>query len=654
MAYLLGNDQPRVSIMIARTKRIGLALGILFSCNILAQAFIGFTSMEPAGSTAAPGSTTFNDNLTDGSTQASDTVIVKNWEAVETLTTWWNVQWQSRKKITFTEPGLMARDREPTTINMTFTGNEARVNSIRLTFFRNTSTWVEIPSQIFNVVTRSNGSATFYASCSVFFFLNMTKSDTEIYYVYYDPVINAVPTYQNRIDVRGADYNDVQLPDDTNNPSFTHLNGSIYNNIDSLQIAVDNNWATPQASVALVDTVRAGLDWGGPSCSIYSARYGATDTLSLANQYYMSVGEMALQATTAADPFAGAERINVGPDNPREAWDGQGAIRVLDDGPLFTRIQIQTTDGAYSSKWPTAGANWWQDNLLVAGNADDSVTRNSPTNTDSNGGIGYVKYNITYTFYYYGQQTFVKINLDILAAPQRGMLGSGYPVTNAAYVRNTGVNFKNYGDWPHLAQIVDGNAGTTTPLDRKAWLGSKYSPDGVTVYNMPITDRRRDYPLQPWTAWYASTGTVNPTIGMMAVTNSIGWEVTSLAVGGIGYNSLLQQILPEGHQGDIFTLARNSMVKYEYYMLTTAGGTNWSAVQDMCRRMNSRVAIAISSAELFSQNSMFIHTNDLNGNLLLGTRVRLYNSVSTMVSTRFAFPSTRRTCSTSTSSAARH
>ncbi len=612
--------------MIARTKRIGLALGILFSCNILAQAFIGFTSMEPTGSMASPGSTTFNDDTTNGTPKASDTVINKNWEAVETLTTWWDVAWDSRKKVTFTEPGLMDRDREPTTIDIAFTGNEARVNSIRLTFFRNDSTWVEVSSQILDAVTHTNGSGiAFYTSCSIFFFLNMTKGDTEIYYVYYDPVINTVPAYQDCIDVRGQAT--AAITDDTANPNFTHLNGTTYTAVDSLQIAYNDAWGTPQAAVSLVDTMRSGSDWGGPACSIYSALYSGTDTLNIGRRVAMSVGEMALQASSAADPFDGAaERINVGPDNPREAWDGLGAIRVLDDGPLFTRIQIQTTDGAYAALaalGSTATNGWYRD--AIYGTVSDS------TNRGVTGGNGYVKYNITYTFYYYGQQTFAKINLDILAAPQRGPVGSGYPREATNYLRATNVNFKNYGDWPHLMQIVDGNGASTTPLDRKAWIGSKYSPDGVTVYNMPIADRRRDYPLQPWTAWYASTGTVNPTIGMMAVTNSIGWEVTSLAVTGIGYNSLLQQILPEGHQGDIFTLQRGSTLKYEYYMLTSAGGTNWTAQQDMCRRMNDRVDVAISGAELFSQNTMFIHTNDRNGNTLLGTHVRLYDSTMALV-----------------------
>ncbi|MBN2150937.1 MAG: hypothetical protein JW839_05815 [Candidatus Lokiarchaeota archaeon] len=611
--------------MLARTKKLGLALGMLFACNVLAQALVGFTSMEPAGSIASPGSTTFNDKTTEGSPEASDTVIVKDWEAVETLTTWWDATWDSRRKVTFTEPGLMDRDREPTTIDMTFAGDEARVNSIRLTFFRNDSTWVEVPSQIFGAVTHLNGSgAAFYTSCSVFFFLNMTKDDTEVYYVYYDPVINTAPAYADLIDVRGLAT--TAITDDTVNPSFTHLNGTAYNNVDSLQIAVNDNWAAPQAAVALVDTIRSGSDWGGPACSIYSALYGGTDTLNIGRRVYMSVGEMALQASSAADPFGTAERINVGPDNPQEAWDGLGAIRVLDDGPLFTRIQIQTTDGAYAALatlGSTSSTGWYRD--AIYGTATDSVNRGT------SGGNGYVKYNITYTFYYYGQQTFAKIDLDILAAPQRGPVGSGYPREASNYLRPTNVNFKNYGDWPHLMQLVDGNGGTTTPLDRKSWIGSKYSPDGVTVYNMPIADRRRDYPLEPWTAWYASTGTTNPTIGMMAVTNSIGWEVTSLAVSGIGYNSLLQQILPEGHQGDIFTLQRGSVLNYEYYMLTSAGGTNWTAQQDMCKRMNDRVSVAVSSAELFSQNSMFIHTDDLDGNLLLGTRVRLYDSVNALV-----------------------
>ncbi len=584
---------------------------------VFTSAFFGVLFLAPNGGSNAmdEDSPAITGNKDIGT---SDTIITKSWQAVETLESWWNSVWAYRKKITITEPSFMDREREPVDIYLTFTGYEARVNSIRLTLYNGSSnTWYEVPSQVWNVTTINNGTANFYSRCSVMFLLNMTKADSEIYYVYYDPYYATAPTYTDRITVRGA--NDPAITDDTNNPSMTHSNGTTYSNIDSFQIITNGNFASPRAKVCLVDTMRQGSDWGGPACSIFSALQGANDVFNIAQQTWMSVGEMALQASSTADPFSEDERCNVGPDNPREAWDLAGGrpVIVLDDGPLFVRIRIQTTDGAYANLVTTPGAGTWHRDAIL-GTATDSVNRGT------SGSLGYVKYNITYTFFYYGIQTFAKIDLDIISAPQRGPIGSGYPVTNAAYPRVTSAYFKNYGDWPHLGQLVRASTGTVSQ-DRKAWLGAKYSPDGVTVYNMPIADRRRDYPTEPWTAWYDTTNTA-ATIGMFAITNSIGWEVTSLAVGGIGPNSLLQQILPEGHQGDIFNLTKGTTLKYDYYLLTSAAGTNWSIAQDTCRRMNKPVSIVVSSRELFSNNAMFIHVNDRAGTTALGVRVIVNNS----------------------------
>ncbi len=587
---------------------------------VFTSAFLGALFLAPGGD-----SSTMDDDAraTIGNKDigASDTIITKNWQAVETLENWWNSNWAYRKKVTITEPNLMDREREPVDIYLTFTGNEARVNSIRLTLYNGSSNaWYEVPSQVWNATTHSNGTANFYDGCSVMFLLNMTKADSEIYYVYYDPVVSTLPSYTKRIAVRGR--NNPSITDDTVNPSFTHSNSTAYPNVDSIEIATDGNWAAPRAAVCLVDTMRNGSDWGGPACSIFSARQGATDVFNLAQQTWMSIGEMALQAsdTPADESFTQVERCNVGPDNPHEAWDGLGAITIIDDGPLFVRFRIQTTDGAYTSLVAAGSATDWHRDSIY-GRTTDSETRGT------SGSLGYVKYNITYTFFYYGTQTFVKIDLDILSAPQRGPIGSGYPVTRATYPRVTSAYFKNYGDWPHLGQLVRASTGVVSQ-DTKAWLGSKYSPDGTTVYSMPIADRRRDFPTEPWTAWYHSTNAA-PSIGMYAITNSIGWEVTSLAVAGIGPNSLLQQILPEGHQGDMFNLTKGTTLRYDYYLLTSAAGTNWSAARDMCRRMNKPVTIVVSSRELFNNNAMFIHVNDRTGTPALGVRVIVNDSFNT-------------------------
>ncbi|MBN2150339.1 MAG: hypothetical protein JW839_02720 [Candidatus Lokiarchaeota archaeon] len=588
---------------------------------VLTSAFLGVVFLAPDGGSSATNDDTRGITGNEG-IGTSDTFITKNWQAVETLESWWNSAWDYRKKITITEPNMMAREREPVDIYLTFTGNEARVNSIRLTLFNGSSNaWYEVPSQVWNATTHSNGTANFYDSCSVTFLLNMTKADSEVYYVYYDPVVSTPPSYTKRIAARGR--NNPAIDDDTVNPSFTHSNGTAYNNVDSIEIATDGNWAAPRAAVCLVDTMRQGSDWGGPACSIYSARQGATDVFNLAQQTWMSIGEMALQAsdTPTDESFSQVERCNVGPDNPFEAWDGLGAITILDDGPLFVRFRIQTTDGAYTALVAAGSTTDWHRDS-IHGTTSDSVTRGT------SGSLGYVKYNITYTFFFYGTQTFVKIDLDILSAPQRGPSGSGYPVMRTNYPRVTSAYFKNFGDWPHLGQLVRASTGAVSQ-DQKAWLGSKYSPDGTTVYNMPIGDRRRDFPTEPWTAWYHSTNAA-PSIGMFAITNSIGWEVTSLAVAGIGPNSLLQQILPEGHQGDMFNLTKGTTLRYDYYLLTSAAGTNWSAARDMCRRMNDPVSIVVSDRESFNNNAMFIHVNDRTGTNATGVRVIVNNSADTV------------------------
>lgn len=556
--------------------------------------------------------------LADTSFQASDTKITKNWQAIETLDSWWSGSWQYRKKLTITEPGLMDRLNDPVNLYIDFSseGNVARVNSIRITLFNSsTLNWNEIPSQVWNA-TNVGG---FHIRCTVLFFVNMTKGDSEVYYIYYDPTYNTAPIYPDRITARGI--NDIAITNDGVMPTVRHVNGTSWANSDAIQILVNGQ---PQASVCLVDTMRGASDWGGCANSIYSARYGGTDVFNVGAQTWMSIGEMALQATRIPDPFDGsdqyaAQRCNVGPDNPAEAWDGQGIVNVTDDGPLFTRIKIHTTDGAFSTSYPQNHVNYWYRDTFNTSVVNDTGAYRGGAPGYGAGAQGYVKYDIYYTFYYFGSRTFCKIDMDISAKPVRGTNAS-YAYTRSNY-QDTDVNFKNFGDWPHLGQLVRATTGTVAQ-DRKAWYGSKYG-----LYNMLVGDRRRDYPIEPWTAWYDTAG--DPTAGLFAITNSIGWEVTSLAVGGIGPNSLLQQILPEGHQGDIFTLRRNQVLSYDYYLLTSPSSSNWSETRDMCRRMNQPVSLTLSSRELFTHNAMFIHVRDRNTLTARGVRVIVNNSGNT-------------------------
>ncbi|MEX2684064.1 MAG: hypothetical protein Q6373_021020, partial [Candidatus Sigynarchaeota archaeon] len=313
--------------MIVRTKKIGLALGILFSCSIFAEALAGFVGMNQAGSANFPGNMKLGSKQDELSINTSDTKITKNWRGIETVESWWNDNWQYRKKIEFSEPGLMDRLNDPVDIYITFSGDEARQNSIRVTYYRNdTRTWVEHPSQVWNVSRHQNASGVyFYDSCTVMFFLNMTKGSTEVYYIYYDPYYGTAPTYTDLISVTGAA--DGAITNDGTMPTVYGLAGN-WPNSDSIYIYDSRSGTTPISKIALVDTMRAASDWGGCVNSPYSLYYGTTDTLNVGQRTWFSFGELSLQATyNPTYAFDGAwQRINVGPDNAAEAWDGAGRV----------------------------------------------------------------------------------------------------------------------------------------------------------------------------------------------------------------------------------------------------------------------------------------------------------------------------------------
>ncbi|MHA1680448.1 MAG: hypothetical protein ACTSUE_05530, partial [Promethearchaeota archaeon] len=83
-------------------------------------------------------------DATAGNLESSETSIIKTWEAEETLSEWWNANWLYRQKITITEPGLMDRDKDPVDVYVTFSGDVAHENSIRIAYYDNSSTWNEI------------------------------------------------------------------------------------------------------------------------------------------------------------------------------------------------------------------------------------------------------------------------------------------------------------------------------------------------------------------------------------------------------------------------------------------------------------------------------------------------------------------------------
>jgi hypothetical protein len=630
---------------------------------------------------------------------------------------------QYRQEVIMTEPGIADRSMDPVYVNLTFNGNVAAVNSIRVTVYNNTGGWLEFPSQITNIAYTSTAH-TYYASCSVFFFDNQTMGSTQIYYIYYDPTYNTAQAFYytssfvtttplvSMIEVKGRDYTATlgggggAGTSDPALPTVTDVNGTSWPSCDAVDIVYTRissiSQATAAASICLVNTpqTRDGSDWGGCVDSIYHADYytaptaaGSDDSLNFAKTTWTSVGEMALDAVdydtaqTVANGFSDYYRANVGPANPAMAWNGVysatnlggSGVNVTDNGPLFVTVKITTTDGAYSMKTvrKAADPNWFLDDLGISGGAANgtatipgsraAMTANETGNgqrgdgvngaagigahsaaypgvggeepNTNDGGIGYVKYVITYTFYYYYPTVLCNVGLRILADPQRG--ATGYPNDYANYT-STNVWFKNYGDWPHIFQIVRGLGtlpGTSTvggvPQDLKTWYGTKYGLDTGVSNNM--TSKENDYPVQPFISWYSDAANASvPSIGLFAVTNPIGWQVLSLAVSGAnppGPNAMLQQILPNGLQGTCYELTKGSVLKYNYYYMTDSQANNWSTTANMCNRMNNPVTYTTNTQEAYGSNLIVVKTNDItNATAARGIDVQVLYSVNgTMV-----------------------
>src|SRR5271157_824984 len=621
----------RSNLVMNRIKHALHAAPVIFI--VMTSTLLGASIFFPSfGNTTTP---TKNDNQ-----EMRGTINAKesgNYvQGVQTIQSWWNANWNYRKMVTFIEPGLMSRDRDPCNIYVTFVGNVARNNSIRLTLFTNTSTWIEVPSQIWNATFHTSGLVTYYTSCTVFFYMNMTRGTTGYYYIYYDPNISARANYGIHITIRPRI--NPSIPVDTHiQPRVYYVANKSYSSpVNSFDVIVNNNTASPQASICLVDTLRGSLgggangsDWGGPVDSPVSMLNNGVDTLNITGQQWVSIGEAALDAIgydtshNVNNGFSQGYRVNVGPDNPAESWDGKGNVTVLTTGPLIAMVKIHTTDGAFApvSAYPGSGVpnvNWYKDNLQNVNIISDTVTRGG------DGGLGYVTYDILYTFYYYGGQTLMQIPLNFTASPQRGGIGSGYPVTALNYT-NTNVYFKNYGDWPHLMQFVVANQNPgDVPLQTvKSWNGTKY---GLATQANNYLAKRNDFPTVPWLAWWDNSSKHNPSIGMMAVANPVGWQVLSLAVPGIGANGMLQQILPEGLQGSNYLLSRGSTLKYDYYLLTDSYTNNYTSTANMCQRMNKPVSVQVGNQELFSNNAVFVHVQDHSGQTAFGVQVTLRNS----------------------------
>ncbi|MFX1341092.1 MAG: hypothetical protein ACFFAL_00215 [Promethearchaeota archaeon] len=535
----------------------------------------------------------------------------------ETLTEWWDTNYDYRRKITIIEPDIATRDMEPVHVSLTFTGDVARQGIIAVAYW-DLASWHEVPSQIWNAVTHTTGPTTFYDSCTICFLVNITQNYQEVFYIYYDDDYSVAPSYTDRITAIPANG---PITDDSTMPwVYSDVTSTNYTNVDMVYIR-SSATQYEHASILLTDMLRGGSDWGGPACGLIAVRYGDIDALdtnngtgSGTNLQYMLLGEFALDplGVDTGMGSSSATRANVAPDNPAEAWISGAGVWILDDGPLFTRIKIVTSDGGYCNS-----ASPW------CNQTSDTVNRGS------NGAAGFLNYTITYTFYWHGDTALVNVILDITANPQ--WLGAQCHV-------------KNYGDWPHIMTFTCGS-GTPGTVDavqnRKAWNGSKYG-----LYNESVDGRRRDFPIEPWFVWYDDAGelgydgTQHPTLGLIAKVNPVGWEVLSLAVTGMGDNTMLQQILREGHQGDFFIMPTGETFSYDYTVYTSAYGTNYDEVRSQTTKVNNPVSLTVGEQEFYRHNILTITTQDVASSNISNVIIYVYNSTSDLVRTGTTVAST--------------
>lgn len=523
----------------------------------------------------------------------------------ETLVEWWNTNYDYRRKVTVVEPDIADRVMEPVNAYLTFTGDTAREGIMAVAYW-DLAVWHEVPSQIWNATTHTTGGTKYYNACTVLFLVNVTRNYQEVFYVYYDDNYATPRTYTDHINAVAANG---PTTDDSRMPwVYSYVTSTNYTSVDTIYIRTSAS-SYESAAILLTDMIRAGSDWGGPCCGLITARYGAVDALSTTNgttnREFMLLGEFALDPT-GADPGMGsssATRANVAPDNPAEAWVKGAGVWILDDGPLFTRIKIVTSDGGYSninSPWSNA--------------TTDTVNRGD------NGAVGFLNYTIVYTFYWHGNSTYV--NLQLTIQPNSQWTG-------------TQCNVKNYGDWPHVMTLTcgTGSPGTVDGVEnRKAWYGTLRG-----LFNDSADGRRHDFPLEPWVAWYDDSaqpgydGTANPSIGLVAKTNPVGWEDVSLVVGGVGDNLMLQQILREGHQGDFFVMPKGAHFVYDYRVYTSAYGTKYTEARSMAAKINAPASTSIGETEFYRHNVLTCYTKDVINANITDVNVYLYNSSSSLV-----------------------
>ena len=99
------------------------------------------------------------------------------------LNSWWNNSFEYRVPVNITEPGVVNRDRWPVDVYLTFPENHAYNGSIRVLYW-NGSHWIgPLIAQVWNETYYSGTN--YLKSATVTFLVNVSKGDSEVYYIYY-------------------------------------------------------------------------------------------------------------------------------------------------------------------------------------------------------------------------------------------------------------------------------------------------------------------------------------------------------------------------------------------------------------------------------------------------------------------------------------
>ncbi|MGQ4915945.1 MAG: hypothetical protein ACP6IU_14530, partial [Candidatus Asgardarchaeia archaeon] len=99
------------------------------------------------------------------------------------LNSWWNNSFEYRIPVNITEPGVVDRDRWPINVYVTFPENHAYNGSIRVLYWNGTHWIGPLIAQVWNKTYYSGTN--YLKSATVTFLVNVSKGNSEIYYIYY-------------------------------------------------------------------------------------------------------------------------------------------------------------------------------------------------------------------------------------------------------------------------------------------------------------------------------------------------------------------------------------------------------------------------------------------------------------------------------------